>query len=266
LASTFLIKSLNSRLNKCASDFKTPVCIYLDKLDFYCEKKPILKAISELTQMLYSFRHLQNSIFDNLKYYDCYVDLPKFKNELKSIEINDLTDNSHSILSLSSRLIEGKTPLCIYNISQIVNPNDANSDLIFNKLKVYGRNLVYRLLCTEKTENHLIFAILRNLGLHINNELRNIAFRTIRKDVRECLLVHLEHSKRLKENEKKEIDFLRYLEKLLPNQSYSVAKQRCWFKMLRFKGKEGGEKRKSDLHKSYYVLSAMKSISKAFLK
>lgn len=259
MTTTFLIKSLNSRLAKCEDDFKAPVCIYLDKLDFYCGKKPILKAISELTQMLYAFRHLQNSIFDNLKYYDCYVDLRKFKNELKSIEINDLTDNPHSILALNSRLIEGKTPLCIYNISQIVNINDAKSNLVFNKLKVYGKNLVYRLLCTEKMENHLIFAILRNLGLHINNELRNIAFTTIRKDVRECLLVHLEHSKRLKDHEKKEIEFLRYLEKLLPNQSYSVAKQRSWFKLLRFRGEEGGEQRKTDLHKSYCVLPAIKS-------
>ena len=254
---TFIVKGLNSRVRE---DLKTciagPLLIHFNQLGRYCFPSSILKEINELAQMLYVFRHLQNSIFEHLKYTQCFIDLQKFKGSLISHELDLIKpykaigknilktqfnkkdnhgDNSSSIMGLNSKLIQGKTPTCVLSICKWAAGSDSieNALSALQRLRLYGKNLVYRLLCNEKLENSLVFTILRNLGLHVNQELRQIAFATIRRDVRETLLLHLEHVGRISESEKQDIEFLRKIENLLPNQSYSTAKQRGWFQALR---------------------------------
>ena len=54
--------------------------------------------------------------------------------------------------------------------------------------------------------------------MHIGKELKNIAFKTIRKEVRKIIFKHLQHLGRISDNEIKEINFIKFLEKKLPNQ------------------------------------------------
>jgi len=246
---------LNSRVKLNLKTFiKEPLIIHLNQLGRYCFPNSILMDINELAQMLYVFRHLQNSIFEHLKYTQCFIDLQKFKTSLISYELDShkthkfpiinfekpdksshkdqkKTSETYSLLNLNSKLIQGKTPTCVFSICKWI--SNESTDLALHRLKLYGKNLIYRLLCNEKLENPMVFAIIRNLGMHINQELRQIAFATIRRDVRETLLTHLEHVGRISEQEKKDIEFLRRLESFLPNQSFSTAKQRSWFQALR---------------------------------
>lgn len=232
---TFIVKGLNSRINNLKPSFlPCPLNIHLNQLPQYCFLSSTFKDINELAQTLYVFRHLQNSIFDHLKYTQCFIDLNNFKSSLVSYELDSLKQLSNdpvtSILALNKKLILGKTPTCILSICKW---GDTKGCSALHRLKLYGKNLSYRLLCSEKLENPLVFTIIRNLGMHVNQELRQIAFATIRRDVRETLLIHLEHVGRISKKEKNDIDFLRSLEAILPNQSYSSAKQRSWFQALR---------------------------------
>lgn len=225
-----------------------PSIIHLNQLGKYCFPTSLLKDINELSQMLYVFRHLQNSIFEHLKYTQCYIDLNKFKNSLLSFELfknrqnvlkvtpfygNSKEISYSQVINLNHKLIQGKIPTCVLNICQWLTSKNDKEKYALERLKLYGKSLVYRLLCLEKLDNPLVFTIIRNLGMHVNEELRQIAFATIRRDVREVLLIHLEHIGRIKEEEKENIEFIRKLEKQLPNPSYSSAKQKNWFLNLR---------------------------------
>ena len=237
--------------------------------------------------MLYVFRHLQNSIFEHLKYTQCFIDLQKFKASLISHELEFLKplkslnktfqkstfenrkkeqQESSSIISLNSKLIHGKTPTCILSICKWASLSNSIEKPIsaLQRLRLYGKNLVYRLLCNEKLENPLVFTIIRNLGMHVNRELRQIAFATIRRDVRETLLTHLEHVGRISEQERLDIVFLRKLETFLPNQAYSTAKERSWFQALRKPLYKPIDKTKAlQLQVSFFALPAsMKLLTK----
>lgn len=182
--------------------------------------------------MLYIFRHLQNSIFEHLKYSQSFVDLHKFKSSLKSFELSK-SSPINTPINLNLKLIQGKTPTCVLNICKLLDFSATKHAQPLEKLKLYGINLVYRLICHEKLENPLVFTIIRNLGMHVNEVLRQIAFSTIRRDVREALLAHLEHAGRVLHKEKENIEFLRKIERFLPNPLYSSAKHRSWQLNLR---------------------------------